>query len=111
MIDLLESEDVGPVLWYLEWLEPALREASKVGPARGSSDISCRTVLVPQRVRSALSSWSAECALLRQSATALWEALLTHAPEHLRGTAERRRCEEAQHSMQEAQAEAAARIA
>jgi len=87
MAELLDSPDFVPTLRYLDWLEGALREVSPCS----SGSASCRTVLVPQRVRSALSSWPAERALLQQSATALWEALLAHGPEHHRSCVEWRK--------------------
>eukprot|EP00439_Symbiodinium_sp_Y106_P003304 s936_g1.t1 len=66
LLQLLDSPEAGPLL--RTWLEEALKE----GPG---SDPRSRTVLVPQRVCSALCSWPAERSLLQQSAAALWEVL------------------------------------
>ncbi|CAE8591901.1 unnamed protein product, partial [Polarella glacialis] len=85
MVRLLESADWSGLQRYLVWLEEALKDvslpASGSQPGGGGAEF-CRTVLVPQRVRSALASWLAEQALLLQSALALAEALVTHGPTH-----------------------------
>jgi len=71
----------------------------------------CSTVPVTQRVQSALRSWPAECALLQRSATALWEALLCHAPEYLLHGAERRKIDESRKVLKMKQAKAGLRMA
>eukprot|EP00930_Biecheleria_cincta_P034380 TRINITY_DN2376_c0_g1_i1.p1 TRINITY_DN2376_c0_g1~~TRINITY_DN2376_c0_g1_i1.p1 ORF type:complete len:657 (+),score=154.20 TRINITY_DN2376_c0_g1_i1:154-2124(+) len=82
MLKLLDSADAGPLLRYLTWLEEALKKFTS--SSSSSCGRSCRTVLVPQRVRSALCSWPAERSLFQQSAAALWGAIATHGPEQLR---------------------------
>lgn len=81
MLQLLDSPDAGPLLRYLTWLEEALKKFTSSSSSSRSS--SCRTVLVTERVRSALSSWPAERSLFQQSAVALWGAIATHGPEQL----------------------------
>lgn len=110
MAELLDSPDAGPLLSYLDWLETALREVAQEVNLRSSAS-SCRTVLVPQRVRSALCSWPAERALLQQSAVSLWEALLAHGPEHHRSYVEWRKSVEARDTIQVQQEEECVRVA
>jgi len=103
MAELLESHDVGPLLRYLEWLEPAIREVSS---KQGSNVVAP----VPERVHSALSSWPSECALLRQRAAALLEGLLKQAPQHLRVASDWQQHAKAREAMQAQQTEECLRI-
>eukprot|EP00931_Biecheleriopsis_adriatica_P049649 TRINITY_DN28723_c0_g1_i1.p1 TRINITY_DN28723_c0_g1~~TRINITY_DN28723_c0_g1_i1.p1 ORF type:complete len:724 (-),score=214.48 TRINITY_DN28723_c0_g1_i1:85-2256(-) len=110
MLKLLDSPDADPLLKYLSWLEEALKgvTSSSSGTSGGAS---CRTVLVPQRVRSALCSWPAERSLLQQSAAALWEALSTHGPRHLRKIQEWRKTLSDREAIQTQQTEDCKRVA
>eukprot|EP00747_Dinoflagellata_sp_TGD_P184628 gnl/TRDRNA2_/TRDRNA2_40440_c0_seq1.p1 gnl/TRDRNA2_/TRDRNA2_40440_c0~~gnl/TRDRNA2_/TRDRNA2_40440_c0_seq1.p1 ORF type:complete len:707 (-),score=155.00 gnl/TRDRNA2_/TRDRNA2_40440_c0_seq1:30-2150(-) len=109
MAEFLQSSEVQPIARYLDWLERAFPEVvAQVTPKSGPS---CRTVLVPTRVRSALSSWPSECALLRQSAMGLWEALLAHGPSHLRSCSALRSDLEQRQAMHEAQTGECMRVA
>lgn len=104
LLQLLDSPEAGPLLRYLTWLEEALKE----GPG---SDPRSRTVLVPQRVCSALCSWPAERSLLQQSAAALWEVLLTEGPQQLRTAATWREAVQERQVIQKAQTEECHQIA
>jgi len=109
LVQLLDSEDAIPLVRYLEWLEEALQ---KVSPSSSSGcSTSCRTVLVAQRVQSAVSSWSAERALLQQSSTALVETLLTQGPQHQGACADWRKTVEDREAIQAEQEEACQDIA
>jgi len=98
MVEFLDSPGAAQLLRYLEWLETAVQE---VTPSFGGT--SFRTILVPQRVRSALSSWPAECALLQHSATVLVEALLLRGPEHQKHYAELRKASHARQQIEDEQ--------
>lgn len=100
MLELLDSPALAELLGYLEWLEAAMNE---VGPSFGGA--AWRTVLVPQRVTSALASWPAECAELQKSATVLVEALLLRGPEHQRHFAELRRATRERRQIEDEQLE------
>jgi len=82
MLKFLDSADAGPLLRYLTWLEEALKKFTSSSSSSGGR--SCQTVVVPQRVRSALCSWPAERSLFQQSAAELWGAIASHGPEQRR---------------------------
>mmetsp|Transcript_89799 Transcript_89799/g.187679 ORF Transcript_89799/g.187679 Transcript_89799/m.187679 type:complete len:791 (+) Transcript_89799:140-2512(+) len=110
MLSMLEESSTKRVIKYLQWLEPAMNKVAKSsGNAEWGS--SKRQPVKVQVVKNALDQWPSECARLRDSAGALWEAMLTNGAETIQRLSEWQKCNQLRSVIQAQQEDECARIA